>query len=225
MQSPSSLYHDVVFPGGIKSTERGEIDNWPDIANLTTGGVVDADAEFAANRAHPTFDEFWHDRSFVDLPRGRSRSRCSRSAAGTTATSGPARSPTSRRSPSAPGRCTDRGSTSSRSPSSRTPVVDDRRRRAQAQVLAETPQMGPGVLLAWFDHWVAASPTSRSRRHPRSPRSRAHPGSASAGASSTLGPDREHAAPVSRSAPTDRRPTPTGTVARQRARRTNPSTR
>ena len=66
MQSPSSLYHDVVFPGGIKSTERGDIDNWPDIANLTSGGVVDADAEFAANRAHPTFDGFWRDRSFVD---------------------------------------------------------------------------------------------------------------------------------------------------------------
>ena len=53
-----ALYHDVVFPGGIKSTERGEIDNWPDIANLTTGGVVDADAEYAANREHPTFDAF-----------------------------------------------------------------------------------------------------------------------------------------------------------------------
>ena len=53
MQSPSSLYHDVVFPGGIKTTERGEIDNWPDIGNLTSGGVIDADAEFAANRAHP----------------------------------------------------------------------------------------------------------------------------------------------------------------------------
>ena len=66
MQSPSSLYHDVVFPGGIKTTERGEIDNWPDIANLTSGGVIDADAEFAANRAHPAFDGFWRDRSFVD---------------------------------------------------------------------------------------------------------------------------------------------------------------
>ena len=66
MQSPSSLYHDVVFPGGIKTTERGEIDNWPDVANLTSGGVIDADAEFAANRAHPTFDGFWRERSFVD---------------------------------------------------------------------------------------------------------------------------------------------------------------
>ena len=66
MQSPSSLYHDVIFPGGIKTTERGDIDNWPDIANLTSGGVIDADAEFAANRAHPTFDEFWRHRSFVD---------------------------------------------------------------------------------------------------------------------------------------------------------------
>ena len=66
MQSPSSLYHDVVFPGGIKTTERGEIDNWPDIGNLTSGGVIDADAEFAANRARSAFDVFWRDRSFVD---------------------------------------------------------------------------------------------------------------------------------------------------------------
>ncbi len=58
MQSPSSPYHDVVFPGGIKSTERGDLDNWPDIANGASGGVIDADAELAANRAHPTFDGF-----------------------------------------------------------------------------------------------------------------------------------------------------------------------
>ena len=156
MQSPSSLYHDVVFPGGIKSTERGEIDNWPDIANLTTSGVVDADAEFAANRAHPTFDRFWRDRALVDcldevaipvLAIG----------AGTTATSGRARSPTSRPSPNVPGRCTARGSTSSRSRSSTTqgsrPTSD-----ARSQALADTPQMAPGVLLAWFDHWLAGLP-------------------------------------------------------------------
>ncbi len=35
MQSPGSLYHDVIFPGGVKTTERGEIDSWPDIAAMT----------------------------------------------------------------------------------------------------------------------------------------------------------------------------------------------
>jgi hypothetical protein len=67
MQSPSSLYFDVIYPGGIKTTERGDVDNWPDIANLTSEGVIDADAEFAANRAHDTFDDFWRDRAFVDV--------------------------------------------------------------------------------------------------------------------------------------------------------------
>ena len=67
MQSPGSLYHDVIFPGGVKTTERGEIDSWPDIAAMTSGGSIDADAEFAANRAHPTFDDYWRDRSFVDV--------------------------------------------------------------------------------------------------------------------------------------------------------------
>ena len=97
LQSPSSLYHDVVFPGGVKSTERGEIDNWPDIANLTSDGVIDADAEFAGNRATPDVRRVWHDRSFVD---GwiAGRFPCWRSAGGTTATSGPARSRTSKRS-------------------------------------------------------------------------------------------------------------------------------
>ena len=27
-----------------------------------------------------------------------------------------------------------------------------------SQALADTPQMAPGVLLAWFDHWVAGLP-------------------------------------------------------------------
>ena len=64
---PGSLYHDVIYPGGVKTTERGEIDSWPDIAAMTSGGSIDADAEFAANRAHPTFDDYWRDRSFVDV--------------------------------------------------------------------------------------------------------------------------------------------------------------
>ena len=145
MQSPSSLYHDVVFPGGIKSTERGEIDNWPDIANLTTEGVVDADAEFAANREHPTFDGFWRDRSFVGClddaldPGARDRWLERRLL--------PVRHPRQHRGacPGARGRCTARGSTSSRSRSSTSrrgrpgPRTTSRRTCA-----AETPADGAG---------------------------------------------------------------------------------
>ena len=156
MQSPSSLYHDVVFPGGIKSTERGEIDNWPDIANLTSGGVIDADAEFAANRAHPTFDGFWRDRSFVGLPRrrldpGARDRRLERRLL-------PVRHPRQHRGaprahvgdvravgPLLPGRA-GRGADVG---------VHGRRR---GRVPAETPQLPSGVLLAWFDHWVTGLP-------------------------------------------------------------------
>lgn len=63
LQSPNSLYRDVVYPGGIKSTEGGTIDNWPVIAEEITEGVVSPDGEFPANRAHPTFDGYWLDRS------------------------------------------------------------------------------------------------------------------------------------------------------------------
>ena len=153
MQSPSSLYHDVVFPGGIKTTERGEIDNWPDIANLTTGGAVDADAEFAANRAHPAFDGFWRDRSFVEcldavtIPvlaiggwnDGYFRSGTLANIEALPGNTWAVYGPWAHFFPVAlvedPGWSTD----------------DD----AQAQALAETPQMAPGVLLAWFDHWIA----------------------------------------------------------------------
>ncbi len=65
MQAPGSLYHDVIYPGGIKSTEGGVIDNWPPIAEIITGGAVDPATEFAANRTHPTFDEYWQDRSLA----------------------------------------------------------------------------------------------------------------------------------------------------------------
>ncbi len=156
LQSPSSLYHDVVYPGGIKSTERGEIDNWPDIANLTTEGVIDADAEFAANRAHPHFDEFWHDRSFVGcldtisvpvLAIGGWNDEYFRSGAlaniearldRTWAIYGPW-------AHFFPVALSDEDVWSTN---------DD----ARAQALAETPQLPSGVLLAWFDHWVAGRP-------------------------------------------------------------------
>ncbi len=65
MQAPASLYDDVIYPGGIKSTEGGVIDNWPPIAEIITGGAVDQVTEFAANRLHPTFDDYWQDRSLA----------------------------------------------------------------------------------------------------------------------------------------------------------------
>ncbi len=157
MQSPSSLYHDVVFPGGIKSTERGEIDNWPDIANLTTGGVVDADAEFAGNRAHPAFDEFWRDRSFVDLLDSLTIPVLAIGGWN----DGYFRSGTLANIEALPERTwTVYGPWQHFFPVALVeehewPTTDG---DAQAQALAETPQMGPGVLLAWFDHWVAVLP-------------------------------------------------------------------
>ncbi|CUU55067.1 hypothetical protein Ga0074812_104148 [Parafrankia irregularis] len=66
LQSPANLYQDVIYPGGIKSTEGGSIDNWPGIAQTITGGAVNTEAEYAANRAHPTYDEYWQSRSFAD---------------------------------------------------------------------------------------------------------------------------------------------------------------
>jgi uncharacterized protein len=65
MQAPGSLYDDVIYPGGIKSTEGGLIDSWPPIAEIITEGAVDPVTEFAANRAHPTFDQYWQDRSLA----------------------------------------------------------------------------------------------------------------------------------------------------------------
>ena len=155
LQSPSSLYHDVVFPGGIKATERGEIDNWPDIANLTSGGVIDADAEFAANRAHPTFDDFWRERSFVDcldavaipiLAIGGWNDMYFRSGTLANIEAQPERTwavygPWQHFFPVA--------------------LVEDAWSGTDgtaAELLTEVPQMRSGVLLAWFDHWVAGMP-------------------------------------------------------------------
>ncbi len=155
MQSPSSLYHDVVFPGGIKSTERGEIDNWPDIANLTSGGVIDADAEFAANRAHPTFDDFWRDRAFIDcldtisipvLAIGGWDDQYFRSGTIANIEAIPTHTwaiygPWAHFFPvalvDAPGLGSD---------------------EERTEALAELPQLPAGVLLAWFDHWLARLP-------------------------------------------------------------------
>jgi predicted acyl esterase len=65
MISPGSLYHDVIYPGGIKTTEHGDIDNWPDTAELLSLGRINADQEYAANRAHPTYDDYWQSRSIT----------------------------------------------------------------------------------------------------------------------------------------------------------------
>jgi uncharacterized protein len=157
LQSPSSLYHDVVFPGGIKSTERGEIDNWPDIATMTSGGTVDADAEFAANRAHPTFDGFWRDRSFVDclgtltlpvLAIGGWNDDYFRSGTLANIEALPARTwaiygPWPHFFPVALNDDVVWSSTDG---------------DARAKALSATPQLPGGVLLAWFDHWLAGLP-------------------------------------------------------------------
>jgi predicted acyl esterase len=65
LQSPASLYADVIYPGGIKSTEGGSIDNWPGIGSALSGGAFKPADEYAANRAHPTFDSYWQQRSFI----------------------------------------------------------------------------------------------------------------------------------------------------------------
>lgn len=61
LQSPGGLYNDVIYPGGIKSTEGGTIDNWPGVAVMMTYGAVVPETEYAAGREHPTFDDFWQD--------------------------------------------------------------------------------------------------------------------------------------------------------------------
>jgi hypothetical protein len=151
MQSPSSLYFDVVYPGGIKTTERGDVDNWPDIANLTSDGVIDADAEFAANRAHQTFDDFWRERSFVDvldvvtipvLAIGGWTDLYFRS--GTLANIEALADRT----------WTVYGPWNHYFPVAITeePVVIAEHEHAPD--MTDAPQMRPGILLAWFDRWV-----------------------------------------------------------------------
>jgi uncharacterized protein len=64
-QPPGDLYNDVIYPGGIKATEGGTIDNWPPIGAALSGGRIDPAAEYATNRAHPTYDAYWRDHSFA----------------------------------------------------------------------------------------------------------------------------------------------------------------
>lgn len=66
MQPPGDLYRDVIYPGGIKATEGGFIDNWPPIAAGLSVGAIDEEAEYAVGRAHPTYDDYWQDRAIVE---------------------------------------------------------------------------------------------------------------------------------------------------------------
>jgi predicted acyl esterase len=66
MQPPGDLYRDVIYPGGIKTTQGGPVDAWPPIAQLLSLSRIDADAEYEAGRNHPTYDDFWKDHSYGD---------------------------------------------------------------------------------------------------------------------------------------------------------------
>jgi len=66
LQSPGSLYHDVIYPGGIKATEGGTIDNWPAAAKFMSAAAIDPETEYSVARPHPTYDDFWKDGSLVE---------------------------------------------------------------------------------------------------------------------------------------------------------------
>lgn len=145
LQSPADLYSDVIYPGGIKTTEGGTIDNWPDTAQLISGGAINAAAEYAANRAHPTYDSYWQSRTFVghhdeiNVPifamggwvdqyfRSGQLTNIEGALGRTWAVYGqwPHRAPL--QYPNCPGLCNPEG-------------------------------LSPGITLAWFDHWVMRLP-------------------------------------------------------------------
>jgi len=63
LQSPANLYDDVLYPGGIRTVPGGEANFWPIIASLMSFGAISADAEYASDGAHPTYDMFWQERA------------------------------------------------------------------------------------------------------------------------------------------------------------------
>ncbi len=140
LQPPGSLYDDVIYPGGIKTTERGTIDYWPPLAENLSGGDINADAEYATNRRHPTFDHYWNDHSLTGrlgairvpvLTVGGWNDQFFRSGTLTAIEAAPGRTwmiygPWSHRFPVDLSGCN--------------PCAGD--------------SLPSGVLLAWFDHWV-----------------------------------------------------------------------
>ncbi|MGF7238987.1 MAG: CocE/NonD family hydrolase [Frankia sp.] len=145
LQSPASLYDDVIYPGGIKTTEGGTIDNWPAIGAQLSGKRFTAASEYATNRAHPTFDAYWQQRSFageysaIKVPvlafggwnDGYFRSGMLANIEGalgrTWAVYGPWPHQSPIHFPNCPGLCNSAG-------------------------------LSPGILLAWFDKWVKNLP-------------------------------------------------------------------
>lgn len=65
MQPPADLYHNVIFPGGIEALPDGNINNWPPIAELLSFGRISAQDEYASDRAHPNYDEYWQNRTLL----------------------------------------------------------------------------------------------------------------------------------------------------------------
>jgi predicted acyl esterase len=65
MQPPADLYDNVIFPGGIEALPDGAINNWPPIAELLSLGRISAQDEYASDRAHPTYDEYWQNRTLL----------------------------------------------------------------------------------------------------------------------------------------------------------------
>ncbi|MCK9899988.1 CocE/NonD family hydrolase [Frankia sp. Cpl3] len=145
LQSPASLYDDVIYPGGIKTTESGAIDNWPPTAQFLSQGRIDAAAEYATNRQHPTFDDYWQSRSFagrydrIKVPvlamggwiDGYFRSGTLANIEGALDRTWAVYGPWPHRSPIAFPGCTG---------------------------LCDPAGLAPGLLLAWFDHWVKKLP-------------------------------------------------------------------
>jgi predicted acyl esterase len=58
-QSHSSLYTDVIFPGGIYATAGGTLNNWPDVAFRLSGGAIDPATQYALDASHPRLDDYW----------------------------------------------------------------------------------------------------------------------------------------------------------------------
>jgi len=65
MQPPADLYDNVIFPGGIEALPDGNINSWPPLAEFLSLGRISAQDEYAVARAHPTYDEYWQNRTLL----------------------------------------------------------------------------------------------------------------------------------------------------------------